>query len=108
MSFFKNTTPPSWVKEAIFYQIFPDRFAKSDRYHGPGQYDPWGTPPTTQNICGGNLRGIEEHLDYIADLGCNAIYFCPLFKSNSNHRYHTYDYYKIDPILGTEEDFDNL
>ena len=108
MSFFKNTTPPSWVKEAIFYQIFPDRFAKSDRYHGPGQYDPWGTPPTTQNICGGNLRGIEEHLYYIADLGCNAIYFCPLFKSNSNHRYHTYDYYKIDPILGTEEDFDNL
>jgi glycosidase len=108
MSLIKNATAPSWVKEAVFYQIFPDRFAKSDHYKGPGKYEPWGTTPTTHNLCGGNLSGIEEHLDYIENLGCNAIYFCPLFKSNSNHRYHTYDYFKIDPVLGTEEDFDKL
>lgn len=49
MSLIKNATAPSWVKEAVFYQIFPDRFAKSDHYKGPGKYEPWGTTPTTHN-----------------------------------------------------------
>lgn len=57
---------------------------------------------------GGNLRGIEENLDVILKLGCNAIYLCPIFSSSANHRYHTSDYYSIDPILGTMEDFDSL
>lgn len=108
MSSKKHYPVPAWVKDAIFYQIFPDRFAKSEKHKAPGTHQPWGNAPTENNIFGGNLRGIEERLDYIADLGFNAIYLCPIFKSNSNHRYHTYDYFAIDPILGTEEDFDSL
>lgn len=57
---------------------------------------------------GGNLRGIIEKLDYIKNLGANALYLCPIFKSASNHRYHTVDYMQIDPVLGTEADFDEL
>ena len=69
---------------------------------------PWGSRPTRENMFGGNLAGIEDHLDYIAGLGANAIYLCPIFKSNSNHRYHTVDYFEIDPVLGTLKDFDRL
>ncbi|NLB64723.1 MAG: glycoside hydrolase family 13 protein [Fibrobacter sp.] len=99
---------PQWVQNAVFYQIFPDRFRKSDDYQYSGKYVPWDSLPTTNNMFGGNLVGITEKLDYIKDLGCNALYLCPIFQSNSNHRYHTFDYFKIDPILGTEEDFKNL
>ena len=101
----KTFNPPDWVKEAIFYQIFPDRFAKSDKYKVSGKFFPWGTKPTEHNLCGGNLQGVTEHLDYLKELGINAIYFCPVFKSNSNHRYHTFDYFQIDPVLGQESDF---
>lgn len=99
---------PDWVKEAIFYQIFPDRFARSDSYKALGLFKPWASPPTSNGMCGGNLRGIIEKLSYIKTLGANAIYLCPVFASNSNHRYHTVDYFRIDPVLGTEEDFDTL
>ena len=68
----------------------------------------WDTLPTRENMFGGNLAGICEKLDYIASLGVNAIYLCPIFKSNSNHRYHTVDYFEIDPVLGTLRDFDKL
>ena len=61
----------------------------------------WGSKPTRENMFGGNLAGIEDKLEYIAGLGVNAIYLCPIFKSNSNHRYHTVDYFEIDPVLGT-------
>lgn len=99
---------PDWVKDAIFYQIFPDRFCRSERYHAVGKFVPWGSKPTRENMFGGNLAGIEDKLEYIKDLGANAIYLCPIFKSNSNHRYHTVDYFEIDPILGTLKDFDRL
>lgn len=68
----------------------------------------WDTLPTRENMFGGNLVGICEKLEYIASLGVNAIYLCPIFKSNSNHRYHTVDYFEIDPVLGTLKDFDKL
>ena len=68
----------------------------------------WDTLPTRENMFGGNLAGICEKLEYIASLGVNAIYLCPIFKSNSNHRYHTVDYFEIDPVLGTLKDFDKL
>ena len=61
--------------------------------------------PTRENMFGGNLAGIEDKLEYIKGLGVNAIYLCPIFKSNSNHRYHTVDYFEIDPVLGTLKDF---
>ena len=99
---------PSWTKDAIFYQIFPDRFCRSERYKAIGKFVPWDSLPTRENMFGGNLAGIIDKLEYIASLGVNAIYLCPIFKSNSNHRYHTVDYFEIDPVLGTLKDFDNL
>lgn len=99
---------PEWVKYAVFYQIFPDRFARSPRYSAPGHFKNWGSKPETSGFCGGNLRGILENLDYIQRVGANAIYLCPIFMSAANHRYHTVDYFQIDPVLGTLDDFDEL
>jgi neopullulanase len=91
---------PDWVRDATFYQIFPDRFASSERVRKPGDIEAWDTPPTTHGFKGGDLLGIAERLDYLEDLGVNAIYMTPIFQSASNHRYHTYDYFKVDPLLG--------
>jgi neopullulanase len=93
---------PDWVKHAIFYQIFPDRFARSPRtHHPPGiTLKPWGTPPAEQGFQGGDLRGIVDRLDYLQKLGITALYLNPIFASASNHRYHTFDYYQVDPLLG--------
>lgn len=91
---------PAWVRDAIFCQIFPDRFAQSSRVVKPGPLEAWDTPPTTHGFKGGDLLGIVEHLDYLADLGVNALYLTPIFASASNHRYHTYDYLAVDPLLG--------
>jgi neopullulanase len=105
------TTPiktPEWVKDAIFYQIFPDRFAKSDRVIKPSNFEPWHTPPTSGGFKGGDLIGVIEHLDYLENLGITAIYFNPIFQSASNHRYHTHDYYQVDPLLGGNEAFKSL
>jgi len=91
---------PDWVRDAVFYQIFPDRFAKSERVPKASNLQPWGAPPTGHAYQGGDLLGVVERLDYLADLGINAIYFNPIFRSGSNHRYHTHDYYQVDPMLG--------
>lgn len=91
---------PDWVKDAVFYQIFPDRFARSQSVAKPANLEPWESPPTPQGFKGGDLIGVLERLDYLQDLGVNAIYFNPVFQSASNHRYHTHDYYQVDPILG--------
>jgi neopullulanase len=91
---------PDWVRNAIFYQIFPDRFARSLTVPKPRHLDEWGAPPTYHGYQGGDLIGVVEHLDYLVDLGINAIYFTPVFQSASNHRYHTHDYEKVDPMLG--------
>jgi cyclomaltodextrinase / maltogenic alpha-amylase / neopullulanase len=91
---------PAWVRDAIFYQVFPDRFAASERVHKPGVLEPWDAAPTTYGFKGGDLLGIAEHLDYLEDLGVNALYLTPIFQSASNHRYHTYDYLAVDPLLG--------
>jgi cyclomaltodextrinase / maltogenic alpha-amylase / neopullulanase len=95
--------PPTWVADAVFYQIFPDRFASSKRVRKPGPLEPWDAPPTPDGFKGGDLLGIVEHLDYLADLGINALYLTPIFASASNHRYHTYDYYRVDPLLGGDD-----
>ncbi|MFN8482950.1 MAG: alpha-amylase family glycosyl hydrolase [Anaerolineae bacterium] len=91
---------PDWVKDAVFYQIFPDRFARSDKVLKPNNLQPWGAQPTVEGYQGGDLLGVVEHLDHLSDLGINAIYFTPIFQSASNHRYHTHDYEKVDPLLG--------
>lgn len=102
------TRPPAWVADAIFYQIFPDRFARSERVQKPSNLEEWDDPPTVFGYKGGDLLGIVEHLDYIQDLGVNALYLNPIFASAANHRYHTWDYFQIDPMLGGEEAFDEL
>jgi cyclomaltodextrinase len=91
---------PEWVKDAVFYQIFPDRFAKSGRVAKPSHLEAWNMPPSSQGFKGGDLCGVAEHLDYLEELGITAIYFNPIFQSASNHRYHTHDYYQVDPLLG--------
>jgi cyclomaltodextrinase len=99
---------PEWVRDAVFYQIFPDRFAYSNQVPKPSNLEPWAAPPTVYGFKGGDLRGVIEHLDYLQDLGVTAIYFTPVFQSAANHRYHTYDYYQIDPILGGNDAFRDL
>lgn len=99
---------PDWVRDAIFYQIFPDRFCRSSRYVAPGLFRAWGEKPDAESFWGGNLRGIIDHLDHIQELGASALYLCPIFASTANHRYHTTDYFRIDPVLGTEAHFDEL
>jgi cyclomaltodextrinase / maltogenic alpha-amylase / neopullulanase len=94
---------PDWVKDAVFYQIFPDRFAISDRVEKPNNLQPWGSEPNQEGYQGGDLLGVVERLDYLVELGINAIYFTPIFQSASNHRYHTHDYEKVDPLLGGNE-----
>jgi cyclomaltodextrinase len=91
---------PEWVRDAIFYQIFPDRFARSLTVPKPSNLDEWGAPPTRHGYQGGDLIGVVERLDYLKDLGVNAVYFTPVFQSASNHRYHTHDFDKVDPMLG--------
>jgi len=99
---------PEWVKDAVFYQIFPDRFAKSSRVPKPKNLEPWRAKPTEHGFKGGDLLGVLERLDYLQDLGITAIYFNPIFQSASNHRYHTHDYYQIDPLLGGNKAFFEL
>ena len=99
---------PYWLQDAIFYQIFPDRFSNSDSSNDPANIEKWGAAPTIWNFQGGDLRGIIQRFDYLLDLGINAIYLNPIFHSPSNHRYNTIDYYKIDPRVGTMLDFHSL
>ena len=91
---------PEWVRDAIFYQIFPDRFAQSAAIAKPSNLEPWDGPPSIRGFKGGDLLGVVEHLDYLQDLGITALYLCPIFQSSANHRYHTQDYYRVDPLLG--------
>ncbi len=91
---------PEWVHHAVFYQIFPDRFAISKEIRKPNNLESWESAPTPHGYKGGDLLGIVERLDYLQDLGINAIYLNPIFQSASNHRYHTHDYFKVDPLLG--------
>ncbi len=119
----KNYKTPQWIKGGIMYQIFPDRFYKGkgniknvpqDRIIHENTSDvPVWKPDEHGKIrnndyYGGNLKGIEEKLPYIASLGVNVIYLNPIFEAHSNHRYNTADYSKIDSLLGDEKDFKAL
>lgn len=92
-------TIPEWVQDAVFYQIFPDRFARSSRMTDLG-FESWDSAPTVHGFKGGDLYGIADRLDYLKNLGITALYLNPVFASASNHRYHTYDYFNVDPLLG--------
>ena len=99
---------PYWVQDAVFYQIFPDRFANGDPQNDPFNIQPWGAPPTIHHFQGGDLRGIIQKFDYLLDLGITALYLNPIFQATSSHRYNTSDYFKIDDKLGTLLDFHAL
>ncbi len=120
--FDEDYTTPDWFKGGVMYQIFPDRFFKGEGDHplAEGRYlrTDWGGMPSfrpnemgkilNNDFFGGNLNGVREKLKYLKDLGVTVIYFNPIFEAFSNHRYDTGDYMKIDPLLGTEEEFDRL
>ncbi|MFC7680472.1 alpha-glycosidase [Paenibacillus sp. GCM10028914] len=102
-------TTPDWVKDAVFYQIFPERFANGDPSNDPKDVLPWGsTEPTPTNFFGGDLQGVIDHLDHLTELGVNAIYFTPLFTATTNHKYDTEDYLQIDPQFGDKDTLKKL
>lgn len=111
---------PDWLEDAVFYQIFPDRFYNGDpsndvpdgawqRGTFTTQHREWGLPPLTWkeggnlDFYGGDLQGITQKLDYLADLGVNAIFLNPIFTAYTNHRYDVADYHQVDPHLGGNE-----
>ena len=99
----------SWMKKAVFYQIFVDRFNMGDKEKDTSYINcKWGDIPTPKTFAGGDIKGITQKLDYIRELGCNAIYLTPIFKSISNHKYDISDYYRVDPQFGTNEDLKEL
>jgi cyclomaltodextrinase / maltogenic alpha-amylase / neopullulanase len=123
---------PAWAKQAIYYYVFPDRFRNGDpsndprpgvtRYHDKTVefHADWNSKPFRPNtgdgsdslfnndFFGGDLAGLIEKLDYIAELGANTIYMTPVFRAASNHKYDTGDYKNIDPNFGTNADFERL
>ena len=94
---------PDWVKGAVIYQIFPDRFADGDPELTPERRADWGTAPHRLDFQGGDLLGITERLDYLADLGVDAIYLNPIFTSPSTHKYDASDFYSVDPAFGGDD-----
>lgn len=119
----KGFETPSWPVGGVMYQIFPDRFNYSGNRKDPGRTDlkineDWYACPewrpnengeiTNTDFFMGDLKGIEQKLDYLEKLGVTCIYLNPIFKAYSNHRYDTGDYSQIDPLLGTEKDFKSL
>ena len=124
LTVYRESRTPSWFGAGVTYQIFPDRFHKvtppqpegliGDRYIQENWDDipEWRPDPDgeirNRNFFGGQLAGITAKLDQLRDMGVSTLYLCPIFESASNHRYNTADYSKIDPFLGTEEDFKTL
>lgn len=119
----KDFHTPEWLRGGIIYQIFPDRFASSStkKQNVPSDRvlrtdrdgDPYWIPTAEGKVLnndyfGGDLNGIEQKLGYLKSLGVTCIYLNPIFEAQSNHRYDTADYEKIDSMLGTEKDFKSL
>ncbi|MBZ9609201.1 alpha-glycosidase [Clostridium estertheticum] len=90
-----------WLQESVVYQIFPDRFYNGDKSNNPENTSKWGSVVKTESMFGGNIQGVIDKLDYLEKLGVNLVYLTPIFKSTSNHKYNTADYYGIDPQFGT-------
>lgn len=99
---------PKWLYDAVFYQIFPERFANGDGSLDPADVVPWNSAPTRDNFLGGDLKGIIDHLDHLVDLGVTALYLTPIFEARTNHRYDAVDYFQIDHRLGSLADFQAL
>ncbi|MEA4812646.1 MAG: glycoside hydrolase family 13 protein [Anaerolineaceae bacterium] len=91
---------PKWVTDAIFYQIFPERFANGDPSNDPASCVAWESKPEVDSFFGGDLEGIRQKIPYLKALGVNALYLTPIFKAGTNHKYDTIDYMQIDPHFG--------
>ncbi len=102
-------SPVDWMGSACFYEIFVDRFFEGNTDKDRSYINlPWGQIPTPKSFAGGDLRGITKKLSYLEELGINALYLTPIFKSVSNHKYDIEDYFEVDGIFGTKEDFREL
>jgi glycosidase len=99
---------PSWTNDAVFYQIFVERFFNGDENNSPPNLCAWEEEPQSRSFFGGDLRGIIDKLDYLSDLGINGIYLTPIFCSPSNHKYDITDYFEIDPYFGDKDTFREL
>lgn len=123
LTVYEKSHTPAWFGEGVTYQIFPDRYCRLSIPDPSGMignrwvHENWEDCPAwwpedgeikNRDFFGGSLKGVAVHLDDLAALGVTNLYFCPIFESASNHRYNTADYTKIDPLLGTEEDFREL
>ncbi len=94
---------PEWVKDAVFYAVFPDRFRNGAPGNDPPGTRPWGELPDRDSTFGGDLWGIIQALDYLQDLGVTALYLTPIFTAPSNHKYDVVDYFNVDPHFGGNE-----
>ena len=103
-------TPPRWVSDTVWYQIMPDRFCRGSQEPKRFPLCKWESSRkiTYRDFYGGDLKGITQKLPYLKDLGISGIYMTPIFLSDSNHKYNIFDYSKIDPDFGTEEDLRTL
>jgi glycosidase len=102
-------TEPLWVRDAVFYQIFPERFANGDPSNDPPGVADWERDlPTRENFFGGDLAGISAHSDHLTRVGATALYTTPIFAALSNHKYDTTDYLRIEPAFGTLDTFHEL
>lgn len=105
---------PSWVKDAVIYNIFPDSFATSMKRlsqkegHKLFINEYMDAPVMTKSHLGGTICGIYENVDYLKELGINCIYVNPLFAAGEYHKYDTLDYFQVDPCFGTNEDFKQM
>lgn len=102
--------PPAWVEDTVWYQIMPDRFCKAGGHSRRMPQKDWEDREhiTGGDFFGGDLKGITQKLPYLKDLGISGIYLLPVFLSDTNHKYNTFDYTKIDPDFGTEEELKAL
>lgn len=93
---------PSWVSDAVVYQVFPDHFRRSGRVKVQAYLSlmPWGADPAEQGFQGGDLYGVIEALDHLQAIGITCLYLTPIFSPAANHRYHVFDYFQVDPLLG--------
>lgn len=104
----KGHGAPEWLADAVFYQIFPDRFKNGDRGNDPVGTRAWGSKPTNTSWSGGDLEGVRQELDYVVKLGANGLYLNPIFESESNHGYNTADYEAVARRFGGNPAFDRL
>lgn len=112
---------PDWARDAVVYQVFPDRFARSSAADGretphwavPAGWDdtvafePYD-PHTPLQLFGGDLDGITDHLDHLADIGVSVVYTTPVFPGESNHRYNASTFDRVDDLLGGDDAYVRL